>query len=138
MAEYYNDIYVPTSDSQCFSRSNGEFQKCAPVVIQCSGEQFKHRNSKPEHPTCSNKLNRTSSKSRPLLPIEPIVKSKSPISFINDMICYKRRRHTESPVQALKSHVVRPFKFTSDTNNVASRGDRRIQEPYVTNCFTVN
>lgn len=130
MAEYYNDVFIITRDRGCLFGFNGEFQKCA-----CSGvgEQCERHALKSKQSSCPTRLN--SPQSQPLLPIEPIVKPKMPISFINDMIrrC-KRDLSTETTPQSLKSYVVRKFNFACDN----SMSNLREKRSCITHCFNPN
>lgn len=138
MAECCNNVFIITRDNRCLPGSSSEFQKCPRLIGQCGCEQC--ATLKSERSICSTWLNKAPSlisQAQPLLPIEPIVKSKTPISFINDMI---RRNHrlsdTTESSQSLKSHEVRKFVFTCYNDEVESM--KVDPEPPITQCFTVN
>lgn len=145
MAECYNDVFIFTRDNRCVFRSGCEFQKCACINGKRVGEQCKHNALESERSIGAIKLNRVPT-TQPLVPIEPIVKSKEPRLFINDMIRYKRRLYDEPkpPTQSLKSHVVREFKFACDTEENArltTRRNERVGDASHTithACFTIN
>lgn len=143
MAECYNDILIITRDNRCIFRSGGEFQKFASIVeCQCSGEQCECNALKSERSICPTWLNKSpklSLQSRPLLPIEPIVKPKTSISFINDIVRRKCRLYTDNTPRSLQSHAVRRFNFTCENDKGEfMEKEKTIKDPYITQCFAQN
>lgn len=140
MAECHNNVFVLTRDNRCVLGSGCEFQKCAQYINgkRC-GEQCKHNTLESERSIGTIRLSRR----QPLVPIEPIVKSKTPI-FINDIVRRKRRLYNEPETapQSLKSHVLREFKFAArdeeEEEDAESVRDGRFENASktITHCFT--
>lgn len=140
MAEYHNNVFIITRDNRRIPGPYSEFQKCSSIDGQCVCEQCEFDTFKSKRSVCPIKLNTTTtiaSQRQPTLPIEPILKVKAPISFINDMIRRDRRSIIDEPQHLLKSHIVHKFRFPcDDADSKQPVCDPQRNNNYDTHCFT--